>query len=218
MIESDKKQFLSVINAVMSVYGKEVSPTGLQVWWAALEEYPFNEVTRAFTSYVKSADSGTFPPKPADIIRMIDGTVQEKSVMAWSKVMEGIRHAGAYRSVCFDDPIINLVLQDMGGWPKICGSTVDESQFLFAEFNKKYMAYSARGKDIKYPAILMGISEEQNRIAGFKPTPPILIGNPQKAQLVLDSGSDKSHVQITSGKVADFLLKNIDFNIKKEAK
>ena len=205
MVESDKKQFLAVINAVMSVYSKEVSPSGFHIWWAALESYEYSDVTRAFTAYVKSADSGTFAPKPADIIRMIDGNSDDKAMMAWSKVNRAMGAAGAYRSVCFDDPVINMVVMDMGGWPKICGGTVDELQFTSAEFIKKYRAYAGRGQLREYPSVLIGLSEQQNRIAGFKSPQPTLIGNPSEAQKVLENGSEKDFIQLTSGRVTEIL-------------
>jgi len=59
-------------------------------------------------------------PKPADIIRAIKGNSQTQSLQAWSKVEDAIRLVGPYRSVVFDDLAIHGVLQEMGGWVKLC--------------------------------------------------------------------------------------------------
>jgi hypothetical protein len=36
---------------------------------------------------------------------------------------------GAYQSVVFDDPLIHLVLEDLGGWIKICSTLIKDLIF-----------------------------------------------------------------------------------------
>lgn len=199
MLEAGKREFADVLKAVLDLYGKEASAPVLRLWWAALEQFSIDEVRYGLTKFVKSADSGTFAPKPADIIRMIEGTAGDRGMLAWGKVQEAIVRVGGYRSVAFDDPIIHSIVEDMGGWPKLCSTESGEMQFRSAEFAKRYQAYAERGLQVFEP-YLVGRSEAANRLGGHKVEPPMLIGDPQKAALVIQQGSSTPRLQITSGK------------------
>jgi hypothetical protein len=103
MREEDKAEFAGVVKATLDLYGKEASAPVLRLWWAALEPYSIEEVRHGFTRFVRSPDSGNFPPKPADIIRMVEGTSGDRGMLAWAKVREAIIRVGSYQSVAFDD-------------------------------------------------------------------------------------------------------------------
>ena len=101
---------------VMSFYGKDLSRFALDVWWSALRNYDLAAVTQAFNRWLSNPDQGQFQPKPADVIKMLSGSTQDKAFAAWAKVDRAVRSVGAYASVAFDDPIIHRVIHDMGGW------------------------------------------------------------------------------------------------------
>jgi hypothetical protein len=52
-------------------------------------------------------------PKPADIVRNLQGTASDRSLIAWGKLLEAMRRVGAYRSVAFDDGAIHAAVEDM---------------------------------------------------------------------------------------------------------
>lgn len=199
MVETDKAEFANIVKAVLDMKGKEVSPAVLRLWWAALEEFSIEEVRHGFTRYVRSPDSGSFAPMPADIIRMIEGGAGDRGMLAWGKVMEAIKRVGGWQSVCFDDPIIHCVLEDMGGWPKLCSTEGDEMSFRAADFAKRYRAYAERGTPERFAPYLTGRHETSNRIGGFKAPTPMLIGDPQKCAEVMAQGQDGPRTMITSG-------------------
>ncbi len=196
MREEDKREFKDVVTAVMDVYGKEMSAPVLRLWWAALEPFSLAEVRHGLTKFVRSPDSGSFPPRPADIIRMIEGTAGDRGMIAWGKVQEAIGRVGGYQSVAFDDPVIHVCIEDMGGWPKLCATESQEMTFRAAEFAKRYRAHAEAGVQ-RFAPYLTGRHESENRIAGFKAPPPVLIGNPEKALLVIEKGSSAPTLQIT---------------------
>lgn len=209
MVETDKAEFANIVKAVLDMKGKEVSPAVLRLWWAALEEFSIEEVRHGFTRYVRSPDSGSFAPMPADIIRMIEGSAGDRGMLAWSKVQEALKRVGGWQSVCFDDPIIHCVLEDMGGWPKLCSTESNEMSFRAADFAKRYRAYAERGMPAQYPPYLTGRHETSNRIGGFTPPPPMLIGDPQKCALVLEKGQEGPRLQITSAANIGKLLEGV---------
>lgn len=197
MHDEDKREFAAVVTASLGIYGKDVSRDMLRLWWAALEKFSITEVRQGFTLFLRSADSGTFAPKPADIIRMIEGSGADRGMLAWSKVSAAFSRVGAYQSVAFDDPTIHKVVEDMGGWIALCGGTEDEQPFKAAEFSKRYRAYCEAGGPQSFPSHLIGISEGENAAKGYKIAPPVLIGNPDECQRVIATGTSNASLQVT---------------------
>ena len=119
METDDFDLFAELLGGVFELYGREASPFAMQVWWEALRPFDFSAIRMAFSRHVQNPDVGQFPPKPADVLRMLGGTTQDKALQAWAKVDKAVRHVGTYQTVVFDDPLIHRVLHDMGGWVEI---------------------------------------------------------------------------------------------------
>lgn len=209
MFETDKADFRDIMMATMDVYSKDVSKEVLRLWFAALEPYSLAEVRAGFSRYIKSTESGSFPPKPADIIRMIEGSSSDRGMIAWATVHEAIVRVGSYRSVCFDDPIIHLCIEAMGGWVTLCGMSTEDMPFRAADFAKRYRGYAERGAPADFPAYLVGISEASNGMHGFKCDPPAMVGDQAKAALVMEKGSAAPRLKITLGDLAKEAVKQI---------
>ena len=69
----DKQAFVQTMTAVTDLYGKPISEAGWSIWWAALEGYSLSQVQQALSAHVRDPDRGQFMPKPADVVRQIDG-------------------------------------------------------------------------------------------------------------------------------------------------
>jgi len=198
MNRADRDKLLSVLTGVHDFYGKEMSEFALQVWAQACETYDVEQVTKALSAHLMDADRGQFMPKPADIVRQIQGTNTDRSLIAWGKAYESMQRVGAYTSVCFDDAIIHSVIEDMGGWQKVCRSETDELGYIQKRFCDLYRAYAARGHD-RHPAYLVGEHEMNNAKLGYtNHAKPTLIGNAERAKQVLAQGVSAPRVQITS--------------------
>jgi hypothetical protein len=89
-------------------------------------------------------DNGQFIPKPADLVKLMQGSTADSAMQAWTKLDFAVRCVGVYASVSFDDPIINVVINDMGGWVKFGTKSVDEWPFVSNEFVKRYRAYKTQ--------------------------------------------------------------------------
>lgn len=196
MKQSDFKRFSMALTAMSELYGKTVSEGAVVLWWKALEAFDIEQVEQAFAKAVQNPEGGQFMPKPADIIKFMSGTATDRARTAWGKAFEAMQRVGAYQSVCFDDPIIHAVLQDLGGWTKVCRSDMNELSYLEHRFCESYRAYAGR-HDLDYPAKLIGEYEAINRHEGRRVAPPMLIGNPDKAREVLRLGSEGTKTQFT---------------------
>ena len=202
MNASDKRAFKDLITQAMAFYRQDVSTFSLGVWWSACEAFSLEQVGKAFTAH---AERGRFAPMPADIVKHLQGTQTDRSLMAWGKVLEGIQRVGAYQSVGFDDPAIHAAVEDLGGWTTICRSTMQELPHLQRRFTEAHRAYCGR-QSFPFPAYLIGESEAANRTAGKRVAPPVLIGNPERAAEVLRLGAAGPRHAITSGASAVLAL------------
>lgn len=196
MQESDKAKFSTLVTEVLAFYRQDASRFAMSVWWEACKGFDFEQVSKAFNSHAMDPERGQFAPKPADVVKALQGTKTDRSRMAWGRAFDAMQRIGAYRSVTFDDPVIHAVIEDLGGWTKLCRSDLNELSYIEHRFCEAYRAYSGR-TDLAYPAKLIGEFEAINRHEGRKVSPPVLIGDPQKAADVLRLGGDGAKTQFT---------------------
>jgi hypothetical protein len=193
---SDRADFRKLLTAALSFYRQDVTQFALDVWWATCERFDLEQVRKALTAHAMDPERGQFPPKPADVVRALQGTHGDRALLAWSKAYEAIQRVGAYKSVVFDDPAIHAAIEDMGGWPALCASTVDELPFLQKRFCDTYRAYALRPGHA-YATRLIGRAEAENGVKGYAAPSPVLIGDAAKCAAVEAGGSATTRVQIT---------------------
>lgn len=104
------------------MYGKPLNNFLLEIYWKICQPFEFGDIEKAFEAHVRDPDYGQFMPKPADLIRFLEGGRQTQALQAWSKVVKAISHAGYYSSVVFDDICIHAVISEMDGWIALCQS------------------------------------------------------------------------------------------------
>lgn len=209
MNEQDKRAFKELVTNVMAFYRQDTSPFALQVWWTACQTFSLEQITKAMSAHAVDADRGQFAPKPADVVKALQGTKTDRARSAWGKVMDAMQRVGAYQTVCFDDPVIHAVIEDIGGWMGLCRSDFEQLSFTEHRFCESYRAYSGRS-DVAYPAKLLGQHEVDNRQAGRKVSPPVLIGNPERAAEVLRLGGAGPKTQITIASEIQGFVRRLD--------
>ena len=190
-----KLDFQAMIKTVWSIYSKELTAGVLDVYWHSLAQYDLEEVRKALNLHVQNPDTGQFCPKPADLVKILSGSNSSRAMIAWSKIEQALRLVGPWKTIVFDDQLIHAVLADMGGWITLNTVTAKELPFRAAEFEKRYVGYAARGELPKYPRTLIGMAELANSRNNQRVEPPLLLGDPGKAQLVYDRG-DEAPTQI----------------------
>ncbi len=180
MKQIDKKFFVALMTAMTEIYGKKLSSQLLEIYWRSLEPYELNDIKQALNAYIVNPDNGQFIPKPADIIKILSGNSTEKALYAWNKVLKAIRQVGSYNSIVFDDPIIHLILDDMGGWILMCKTNESELSFARYDFEKRYKCY-LKYMPAKYPTKLIGLIDSFNQINHQQLTMPELFGDKEVA-------------------------------------
>lgn len=185
-----KRKFASLITHMSDYYKDEISRAKLSIYWEGLRQYSFDAIQKACWAHTQSPDeAGRWMPRNSDIIKIIEGGTQDRSMIAWSKVDNAIRTRGTWDDVVFDDALIHRVVADMGGWVLIGGKDDKEWPFIAKEFQTRYRAYKQKSDQPECPARLTGIANAQNASQGMPLLPPILIGDVEKCKLVLKGNS-----------------------------
>ena len=178
----EEQEFITILAAAFAIYGRDVSPGIAELYWNALQRFDLEDIRKAISMHVQNPDNGQFVPKPADLIRCLEGTSGSAAMIAWSRVEKAIRHIGPYRTVVFDDPGIHAAISDMGGWISLNNVSLDELPFIAKEFEKRYQGYKMQGGPREYPRELIGIAQAENEQAGRNVESPVLIGERGKAE------------------------------------
>jgi len=189
MKTDDFEKFGQMLVSVGELYSKSMSEMTIGLYFNALKEFDLLAVRQAFDRYVKNPDSGQFMPKPADLIRMMQGTSLDASMAAWAKVDKAVRQVGTYASVVFDDPLIHRAIADIGGWVKLGTKTDDDWPFVARDFQNLYKGYAHRNDTPEYDPVMLGITDLHNGSEGYGRQEPKLIGNAQAAQQVMIGGT-----------------------------
>lgn len=187
---------LTTVNAVLGA-GRELSPDVIDLYWRALAPFDLAAVRQALDRHVKNPDAGQFMPKPADIIRMLNGTTSDSAAMAWAKVEHAIRRVGGYEDVAFDDLVIHRCIEDMGGWMRLCSTEEKELPFRARDFQSLYRGFALRREIPHYPRVLIGRINAENARMGYPTAPPVLIGDKETAQKVLQFGGSRAGPMLT---------------------
>lgn len=184
------KEFGQLVKDVMAYYGQNTTKFTMSVWWGACQAFDFEQVSSALQKHATDPERGRFAPKVADIVRALQGTTTDRAAIAWGKVHGAMSSVGAYKDVVFDDPAIHAVIEDLGGWPKICRVEVSELSYLQHRFQEAHKAYTERGK-FDYMRRLPGDrSPDHDYASRGLPLPrPVLVGEMSQAMAVLQHGN-----------------------------
>ncbi|OQS32579.1 DUF6475 domain-containing protein [Chromobacterium haemolyticum] len=191
MTQNEYCTFVDMLQAVADLYGKRLTELSIGIYWNALKPIDLAVVREAMNRHVINPDNGQFMPKPADLVRMMEGSSQDKALQAWHKVDKVVRGIGPYSSVVFDDALIHRVLHEMGGWIALGTKTEDEWPFVAKEFENRYKAFVSRQELPEYLPVMVGLIEAENRKEGHRCEPPVLIGNAELAMSVMGAGTSQ---------------------------
>ncbi len=204
----DISKFTTLMAGIGELYAKTISAQLIDIYWQVLKSYEIQDVQLAFHSHIQNPDCGQYFPKPADVLRFIEGSGETKALQAWAVVEKAIYLVGKYQSLAFDDPLIHAVLEDMGGWVQLCAITLEDMPFRANEFQKRYMGFVQRRPN-RYPPYLLGITEFENSKNGYEVKAPLLIGNAQKAAQVIRGGGGCALEIQEQGRVVAKLLASL---------
>jgi hypothetical protein len=182
-----------LVTSALAYYRQDCTEFTLAVWWEGCKPYSLEQVSKALTGHATDPDRGQYAPKVADVVRILGGTSTDRAALAWGKVYDAMCSIGAYTDIVFDDPAIHAAVSDMGGWPKMCRSDMDELSYMQHRFCESYRAYSGR-PGFEYPRVLGGDRSPDELYAkrGLPPPKPAVVGDVERARLVYKGGASRA--------------------------
>jgi hypothetical protein len=139
MQENDIGEFGKIILGLSEIFGGEMSPIAIDIYFNALSDFTIDEVSKGISSVVKSRVYNGMP-KPAEIIEAISGSSNVQAITAWDEVLTDIRKRGRLQGGKFDNPAIEQAIRVCGGWEKICAGDEQDLQWVKKEFIEAYGA------------------------------------------------------------------------------
>jgi hypothetical protein len=183
MLDRDLIKFKKTLTGIGELYDKIISETLIELYWQALKCFKLQEVNQAVADHIHNPDQGKYFPKPADLVKLIKNSGTTKALQAWTTVEQAIRQTGAYQSVVFDDPVIHVVIYDMGGWIKLCTTPSNEIQIRANEFKKRYTIFVDQSPK-HYPKYCCGLIETLNIKNGYTIKSWLFFEDPKKDKLM----------------------------------
>ena len=118
----------------------------LKVWYALLKDLPYEQVRLSAQRYMVS---NHFPPTPADIRSSVLPPSEDWSV-AWGKVIGAVRTYGSWNAESAEktfDELTSRVVQNLGGFERICELEYGEMDILRASFRNIYTTLAKRERE-----------------------------------------------------------------------
>lgn len=178
---SREKRFAELMAGIGELFDKEISQNLTRLYWNVLNKFTDGEVEMAFN---KAVHTCKFFPRPADLIEMIQGSVDDRIATAFVQLQDACGRIGAYQSVMFRDPGLEAVVEAWGGWPEVCHLPLEEWQYRQKQFRDLYRANMDKARESKK---LTGMTESGNRESGHLediPEPVMVGAGPREGKLL----------------------------------
>lgn len=188
MEKTDRKEFDKIMVMIAEMFDKDLSKGLLDLYYHALKDLRLEDIKQATNTLLQTM---TFFPKPVDFRNALGGNIEDRATQAWLKALKA---QNRYNSVCFDDPVIHSTIEAMGGWVKFCSMEgYTDEKWQMTDFIKIYKGMANRPD---HPVKLQGLLEVQNSERGYIDYIPDvkLIGNKEKARLLLESKPDNKDI------------------------
>lgn len=164
----DQERFKIILAGVCEIYSKDITPQLTQMYWQALKPITIDQFDSAAQKHMLDPKCGQFFPKPADIMRNIEGeqqTAEDRAMLAWMAVERAISRVGAYGTLNIEDKQALMAVKHMGTWQDLCHTDRDKMGFKRQEFMKNYQALENTAIE-HLPQSLHGIEDLNNQRLG----------------------------------------------------
>lgn len=182
----------------------------LTVYKTLLDDIPDELFVKGVTELLKTRVYANLPT-PAEIrefcLGMKDDQIQVRVLEAQNKIKTALGAVGTYKTVAFDDPVIHLIIRDIGGWIKLGQMNIDDFEnFMKWDFPKSYKAYAGR-KNTEIPTKFVGVGRDEENI--------IFIGDKEKAKRWILAYENKQLDYVNSFETVNKLALDNEYERKK---
>lgn len=164
--DQEREQCVKLIAALARTFGRDADEATFTGYELGLSDVPLDRIQQAV---VRAIRERKFMPTVAEL-RELAGelTADVRAVKAWDAFQRAVVRHGSYKSVDFDDPVINATVRNQGGWERVCGLPVSEfDKWLRKDFERCYTALCQAGVGPDAGAPLLGYHDRNNMANGF---------------------------------------------------
>lgn len=167
--DEEREKFVTLIQALAGCYVKTADEAMYLGYEMGLDDLPLADIAKAVRRAVKERQ---FMPTVAEL-RELAGVPKDtdRATLAWEIFAKQVGILGAYKTVQFDDPIINATCRNLGGWQRCCIESDDKDKFetwLKKEFERVYAVLCRSGVNAEQCAPLGGICDQANGHLGVQ--------------------------------------------------
>jgi len=179
MENRESPAFASLWTSAIEQVGGEPSNEAIKLAFDLLKDLSLDEIHRAIGVHCAGSKSHT-RITPGDVREIVEGSCEAQAERAWSRLESAVRGVGPWKSVAFDDPILQGVVHEMGGWVKMGEITEHDWKFRRQEFVRRYSDYVKRRAHPGETGLLHGLHGDD--------TPDgeqiVLLGDQQRARAI----------------------------------
>lgn len=166
MTRKDFAACMAVLEAGYPRTGK-LNPKQLDVWFDNLSDLTVEQLRKAVTTAIRQGDDWPTISK----LRRYSGAdgipAKDRPLLAWNAVTGALAELQAHHSPYFDDPVVNAVLRQLGGWPELTNTPANEMKWLQKDFCAAYIALSGvallEEQTSRLPGTTCGLRSEKDR-------------------------------------------------------
>ena len=162
------RRIKAAVEILAESFTKSVTPLTIRAYDVGTADLPIEAVEAAVMIAIKDRK---FMATVAEI-RELAGVMSPdvRATKAWLTVKMAVPVWGAYRSVSFDDPLVNAVVRALGGWVQVCETPSGEKTdtWLRKNFETTYKSLLASGVSAEQAAPLHGLCAIANGASGHE--------------------------------------------------
>ena len=144
----EEKVFRQGIYLIETITGKAFGKNQVEIYRTLLEDIPENKFITGINNMLRERVFSNLP-MPAEIREYSLGLKEDEMMVRINRakllLSKGISKAGIYNDVVFEDPVIHLCIDSIGGWINFCKKSSKEVEdWLKWDFPKLYRSFSIR--------------------------------------------------------------------------
>lgn len=143
-----EKVFRQGIYLIETITGKAFGKNQVEIYRTLLEDIPESKFITGINNMLRERVFSNLP-MPAEIREYSLGLKEDEMMVRINRAKlllnKGISKAGIYNDVVFEDPVIHLCIDSIGGWINFCKKSSKEVEdWLKWDFPKLYRSFSTR--------------------------------------------------------------------------
>ena len=144
----EEKVFRQGIYLIETITGKAFGKNQVEIYRTLLEDIPESKFITGINNMLRERVFSNLP-MPAEIREYSLGLKEDEMMVRINRAKlllnKGISKAGIYNDVVFEDPVIHLCIDSIGGWINFCKKSSKEVEdWLKWDFSKLYRSFSTR--------------------------------------------------------------------------